>query len=305
MASFDEYGDLAGTGFESKEPVAPEDEKFHSIYIAGQMRVNHINIEETIGKLQIRGVEYNLDKVYMIITHTKQVLCNATTKNQKETVNCFSFQEGEPPWIGTSGRECGRTSVERAANPECSNCRAQLIVAGIICNEHGKPVLGEDKKPKFGFIRGKGMKYSNVSEYLNEIGKLDLTPIFEPVTEESAQFERAVVNNKRFVIEITRGTAKSAHGDKMVFVLNKGAELPKKVVLDVLKIAKQTIKEFNNKFDWSKNRGVSSSKSASNEIDESMKIPDSGASTKTKPENESKNEAIDNDEEFDFSGVAF
>ena len=95
------------------------------------------------------------------------------------------------------------------------------------------------------------MKYSNVSNYLGDLFKMDLSPIFEPVTEQSQAFEKKVVNNKRFVTKITKGSADSRYGTKDVFVLETGAELPKDVVLKILDASKKTLEKFNEKFDWS------------------------------------------------------
>ena len=70
--SIEEFADLATTGYQGGgggEQKPPEDELFHSVYIAGKTRKNHINIEEQSGKYQIRGVQYNLDEVHFIITH--------------------------------------------------------------------------------------------------------------------------------------------------------------------------------------------------------------------------------------------
>jgi len=209
--SFEDYSELAGTGYEggSSEPTPPEDEFFHSLYVAGKSRKNHINILEESGKFQIRGVQYNLDEIHMIITHTKEVLCKTTKIKDVERVTCFSFKEGAAPWYGFkkedgSPRQCPPTSAERATNSFCSPCRAQIIVAGIYCKPDGSPILTEDKKPIFIFIRGKGMKYSNVSDYLNDCFNSEYPPLFSPATEQSKEFEKRVVNNKRAVTKITK-----------------------------------------------------------------------------------------------------
>jgi len=267
--SFEEFQDLQETGYQggSSEPIAPEDEFFKSIYIAGKSRKNAQNIEEQSGKFQIRGFEYNLDEVNMIITHTKDILVKSRSENGRDKLECFSFKEGAPPWNGTTKlqngqqRECPSTSAERAAVDFCNACRAQIIVGGILCNSNGSPVLSEDKKPVFVFIRAKGMRYSNVSEYLNDrFNEEDLTPIFEPVTEQSKAFEKAVVNNKRFVTKLTKGTANTRYGsDVNVFVLDKGPELPKDAVMKILKLSKDTLEKFNDKFDWSKRKGATTS----------------------------------------------
>jgi hypothetical protein len=257
MPEYEDYADLEGTGHESREPVKPEDEFFHSVYIAGQSRKNHIGVTEEAGKFQVRGVEYNLEEINMIITHTKDVLAKVKSAGGRDNIECFSFKPGAPPWYGTSRledgspRPCPQTSAERAVNDYCNPCRSQIIVAGIYCNSDGSPILTEEKKPVFIFLRGKGMKYSNVSNYLGDLFKMDLPPIFEPVTEQSQNFEKKVVNNKRFVTKITKGTAPSNYGLKDVFVLQTGAQLPKDAVLQILDLSKKTLSKFNDKFDWS------------------------------------------------------
>jgi len=266
VQSFEDYQDLSGVGFQggSGEATAPEDEFFHSVYIAGKTRKNHINIDELGGKLQVRGVQYNLDEVNMVITHTKDILAKIESEQGRDNIKCFSFKEGSAPWFGTSTladgskRACPLTSAERAANDFCNKCRAQILVAGIFCDANGSPVLTEEKKPIFVFIRGKGMRYSNVSEYLNDRFNEDLSPVFEPVTEQSKAFEKAVVNNKRFVTKLTKGTSQSSFGsDVNVFELSKGAAIPKEAVLKILKLSKDTVEKFNAKFDWSKGKQAS------------------------------------------------
>lgn len=258
--SFEDYQDLAGVGFQggSGESTSPEDEFFHSVYISGKTRKNHINVEEQVGKLQVRGVQYNIDEVNLVITHTKDILAKIVNEQGRDNIKCFSFKEGSAPWFGTSSlpdgskRACPLTSAERAANNFCSDCRAQILVSGIFCDSNGSPILTEDKKPIFIFVRGKGMRYSNVSEYLNDRFNEDLTPVFEPVTEQSKAFEKAVVNNKRFVTKLTKTTAKSSYGnDVNVFELSKGLEIPKEAVMKILKLSKDTVNKFNEKFDWS------------------------------------------------------
>lgn len=308
MSEFEGYQELYETGHENKEPVAPEDEFFHSIYIAGAERENHVGVTEQIGKLQIRGVEYNKDKVHFIITHTKQILAKITRNSTtgRENVECFSYQTGGPPWIGTSGRTCGINSAERAADQFCNSCRAQMIVAGLYCDENGKPYLSETNKPTFIFIRGKGMKYSGVAEYLNEISKMELDPIFKPETDESKKFEKAVVNNKRFVTEVVVTEAKSNYGMKKVFSLKTGTKLPNQTVMDILKVAKQTIEKFNDKMDWSKNINVS----GYTQVPDGNQIPDSDSSASKQPDTKSQSVSKEPvapavDSPFNFEDLSF
>jgi hypothetical protein len=252
--NIEDYSGLAETGFGSAEPVAPEDEFFHSLYIAGQNRKNHMGTEELAGKLQVRGVEYNLDKVFMVIMNIKEILVKAVQKNNKENIECFSYKTGEQ-WKGTSGRICGTTSAERASNDYCNICRSQIIVSGLYCEENGNPVIDKDNKPTFIFIRAKGMKYSNVSTYLSDMYNKEFEPLFTPVTPQSTEFERKAVNNKRCVSIVKVGEANSNYGVKKVFELESGQLLPNQATIDILKLTKKTLDKFNEKFDWSLKRG--------------------------------------------------
>ena len=241
--SIEEFAGLEGTGFYggASKQIAPEDELFHSVYIAGTTRKNHINIEEVTGKYQIRGVEYNLQELNMIIIQVKEILANIKRERGKDVVLCFSYKNGSPPWVGTSKmadgsfRECPIKSADRAINDFCTSCKNQIIVAGLYCDVDGNPILTEEKKPVFIFIRGKGMRYSNVSNYLRDLYKEeDLEPIFEPATKQSLEFERKIVNNKRFVTNLSIGNEKSSYGnDVSVFELKRGKKLSKDNVLDI------------------------------------------------------------------------
>ncbi len=248
---YQEFGGLSGLGYSETEAVDPKDEFFHSIYIAGKSRKNESGIIERPDMLQIRGVEYNKEEVFMIVLHTKQVLVKNRKEGNSEKLDCFSYQEGPGPWIGTSGNTCGKNSAERSSIPFCNQCRAQIICSGILSDENGNPVKDAENKPIFVFIRGKGMKYANIGSYLNVMSKKNFEPIFTPETPESTLFEKDVVNNKRCVTKIGITFAESAHGQKTVFELTDGNLLPVESVLEVLKIQKKTLDKFKEKMDWS------------------------------------------------------
>jgi len=256
MADFNEYADLGQTGYKSTEPVKPEDEFFHSLYISGATRDNHVNISENAGKMQIRGVEYNLDSVNMIITHVKKILVkNEKDQAGKQKVGCFSFKkEAQPPWHGWNNRVCGTNSAERAANAFCNQCREQILMAGIYVDQTGKPIPhAETGKPIFIFLRGKGMKYNGVSQFLADCYKMEIkNPLFTPSTKESLDFEKATVNNKRFVTEIGMGKASSNYGEKDIFTFKHGAALDNQSIFNILGIAKKSLTQFNDKFDWTR-----------------------------------------------------
>ena len=97
------------------------------------------------------------------------------------------------------------------------------------------------------------MKYNNVSQYLADCYKKDITtPLFEPSTPESLEFEKIAVNNKRFVTTIGMAKASSNYGDKDVFTFTPGAPLDNQSIFTILGIAKKSLDKFNEKFDWSR-----------------------------------------------------
>jgi hypothetical protein len=258
MMEFKEYQDLGTTALETFEAVKPEDEVFHSLYIAGRSRTNENGVIEKAGKMQLRGVESNLDEVYMVVTHIKTMLVKNIKDPKdinKKKLDCFCYQNATP-WVGTSGRTCPTTSAVRRTERGCEECRGHIVMAGILTGSKGKPKKDATGKPIYIFIRGEGIKYNNVSTYVNECSKLDLTPIFTPVTAESNKFEKSIVNIKRFVTKITLGTATTQFGDRIVFALESALQLPDAQIPTILKISQGTLGEFHNKFDWSRKKGT-------------------------------------------------
>lgn len=257
MADFKDFSELGSdqTFAPKKESVAPEEEFFHSCYIPGKVRENHIGVKEIPGSLQIRGVEYNQDEVYFIITHTKQIL----SKDDEQKNVCFSYQDGPPPWQGTNHGPCGRNKAERSTDSFCVSCKAQLIVAGIMTDAQGNPRKDANGKPLFMFLRGKGMKYSNVSEHIGKFTQLEMSPLFTPESDESKHFEKTVTNKMRYVTKVTRGTAPSKYGEKDVFVLEPVLQIPNEAALEILNIAKKTKEKFDDKMNWTKRSKAKSS----------------------------------------------
>jgi len=289
---FSEYSELASEGgFDVKAPVSPEDEFFHAIYISGQQRQNHIGETEMPGKLQIRGLRSNLDEINMIVVHVKSVLVKTSRGiDNREKMECFSYQNGNPPWKGTSGRTCGKNSTERASIDFCNACRSQLIVSGLYLDEKtGKPFL-VDGKPVFVFIRAKGVKYGNVANYLSDLAKRDdLEPIVTPVTEESKKFEKAHVNNKRFITRVTVTKQSTNFGAKDVFALEATTPIGVETVKTILNKSKETLDKFKEKFDWSKTgSGNSDYTSTSKPVEESQKFDFNQESPKEENKNAQK-----------------
>lgn len=266
MSVLDDYQELNSTGVTGGggggDQTPPEEEFFKSVYISGQNRTHEDGHSEEIEKLQIRGHSYNHDAVYMIVTHVKDILNNEMKQNGRLTSKCFSFKESsQPPWYGSSpmpdgsARICPVTSADRKSVEFCQTCKAQIIMAGILCQPTGTPILDDEKKPIFVFIRGKGVKYGNVSDYLSSLYQLDLDSVFEETGDAIREFEKRVVNHKRFVTKVTKTYVKTEnYGKKLAFQFEKGGELNKEFALELLDLAKKTMEQFRKKFDWSKKK---------------------------------------------------
>jgi hypothetical protein len=250
----DNYDDLLGTGYMPPTVVPPEKEFFKSIYICGILRTNQTGEEEIPGKLQIRGFQYNLNKIYGIITHVKRILVKKEKdSNGKEKTACFSFMKGQKVFKGTSGNICPSNRKDREATPSCSGCRGELLVSFILTNEQGIPVMIEDedtgtKKSVFIFLRGQGLKYGNISKYLDDLSKEDIQPAIFP---DNPVLEKMIAQNKRYVTVITTGEEKTKFGMKKVFVLTPGTKIAEAMVKKVIDIQKKTLPQFCEKFDWS------------------------------------------------------
>lgn len=292
MVDFKQYEDLAETGANApKKQVDPKDEVFKSLYIAGALREDETTgIKTTPGLLQIRGLKNNLEEAHLIITHVKNVLVNEKQdpiNNKKTKMVCFSYQSGPRPWNGTSGRMCGNNRNERMADEFCKTCRTHIIVAGVYCDEDGQPFLNENKKPEFLFLRGKGMKFKNLSDYIHELSQLELDNFFDDDSDEARRFEKMVVNNKRFVTKVGVTMAESNYGNKFVYSLEKGKELEKGTTEKILSLSKKTLDEFNEKFDWSKREGAGTPNYG---VQEQSKVSDNQAFSDPTPNNNSSND---------------
>ena len=301
-----EYEDLDGMSpydGGGKEPVDPEDDFFHSVYIGGNPRTTTLKsgkvVSEESGKFHIRGVEYNLTEVNGIITHVKPVMVNNTwnQSTKKEAMTCFSYMNTDP-MKGTSGRVCGKNRAERAADPFCSTCRSHLIVGLVYCDANGNPIVNPTGNISFIFLRGKGMKYENIFNYLNELASLNPSEIGSGALTTNPEFEKKNVNHKRFVTNITKGNALTQKGGNVnVFVLNKGILLKDKIVEDIMKLSKKTLDKFNEKFDWTKTQ-TSKKPSSTSGFEQ---LPDADSSKKPEEQASANSSASG----FDFSGVSF
>jgi hypothetical protein len=92
--------------------------------------------------------------------------------------------------------------------------------------------------------------------------QLDLDPVFNEEGDAVREFEKRVVNQKRFVTKVKKGTAETNFGTKMVFEFEKGAEVNKDFAIELLELSKTTMPQFREKFDWSKKKKSTAAKQA-------------------------------------------
>ncbi len=298
-----QYGSTQrGIGVTHREKVAPEDEMFHSVYVGGVDRKNEMGITEEAGKFHIRGVEYNLNEVYCVITTSKLINAKFVKHNGRDKLVCFSYRESEPP-VNYYGKQCP-SSEERSKVPECEGCKSQILMVGILTDERGKPKVDKNKKPIFIFIRGKGVKYANVSDYLYSLSEMDIEPFFPEQNEESLTFEKNNVNPMRVVTRITKGVADSVHGPKTVFVFDKGVNTSKVLVERLLKLNTEVIEEFDKKFNWGlglkKKRSTPTPENTPTSNDTTFEDPEQQAATQPSNDNVFGDDGENNSSGFDF-----
>ena len=293
---YKEYDELLNTGYATHEETPPEDEFFHAIYISSVMRKNHISVIEEVGKLQIRGVQYNLNEVNFVITHVKPVLVKKEKINEKDKIVCFSYQNTRP-WKGNSGHICPTSRDERDNTPVCKGCRGEIIVSGMLCDQNGTPIIN-DGKPIFVFVRGKGIKSMNVYAYLDKLTKIETEP---PIFPDNPTLEKMIAKNKRYVTRVAVTSMNSKYGVKTVFSFDTGTRLSDESVREVLKIQKKTLIQFNEKFDWSNNFQLNSSNkdndSSSGHVSEQTQPtpePTQPQPTPEQPQNSSESFSFDN-----------
>ena len=249
--SYEEFLDLTGTGVGIKKQLAPEEEPFHAIYICGEERQNHKDITELVDKLQIRGVDYNKNEVFLIITHVIKPNVNRIFDKVKRSWEFVcSSRKDSTPWVGSSGRKCV-TAKEKVPGHYCTECRQWIILFGILCeNKSGKIWVGPDGKPEYAFISNHGMSWEPINSYLIEVASEEIDPIFEPVTPESEKWEKENFDNsKRVVTVITTGKRKSNFSTHTDFSYEKGSAIPKGQLIKLAEIAKSIKSGIAEKLD--------------------------------------------------------
>ena len=123
----------------------------------------------------------------------------------------------------------------------------------MMCDKNGKPLVTDDKKPIILFVRGSGVKYTNVSDYLYKLATMDMEPFFPDSNPDKIEFEKNNINQMRVVTKITKGTTDTIHGTKTIFEFDiENEDVSEKLVNRLMAYNSEMVVEFDEKFDWSK-----------------------------------------------------
>jgi len=249
--------------YEGKDDVAWEDEFFHSVYVLSKARE-----EKKIGKklfggtLQIRGVDYNLEEVYMLPYFKRVTMGKETQVNNSKYKVCFTYADFdvEGNQISTSGFHCYPTRSMRDEVQWCANCRSRIIVVGFLCNANGEYILDDNKKPINIFISGTGSKFGDISEYYFETKNLPVPFLFDEPTDESNAQEQNYFNMFRRIIKITPterdvykgpNTPPGTPDTRIGYKLEAAGDIDKALIEKLMDYAVKIDTELRDKFDES------------------------------------------------------
>jgi len=247
---------------EPKNDVPPEEELFHAIYISGKTRTEPTLNNKKIygGFLQVRGVEYNLEEVYMMPYYKRSLLVKNEKIGKYDSTVCFSFFDFDEKGnqISTSGFPCPPTSPDRKEVSWCNNCKMHIVIIGFLCDENGKVKRDSDGNPFNVFLRVSGSKVGDVMKYLFECKELEVPYLFPDGNEEAKKQEIEYFNILRRCIKITvEETPTYVDGaydqNKMryAYKLEGMSELPPESIFKLLDYAENLDEEIREKFDWS------------------------------------------------------
>ena len=91
----------------------------------------------------------------------------------------------------------------------------------------------------------KGTKVGGVIEFLRELGKK--ADELEPLSS-NAEFNKTVITPRRFITEVTVGTAKTAHGDKYVYKFMPHKILPNETVKEIMDKSQALMDKFEKQY---------------------------------------------------------
>jgi len=172
-------------------------------------------------------------------------------------------------------------------------CKYAYTIAGLLLDSNGQAMKHSEDieasrikkgEPVLIYFSCQGIKFNGAMVFIDRIVEKakDLPPLSD-----SPEFERTVVYPRRFICKVVVGTAKSNHGDKMVFDFTVAKQLPDKAVTQVMDSAMSLLPEFEKQFDktaYIRGDGSSNSRNTTDPdapvfSDPPASVPDSEPST--------------------------
>jgi len=268
---FDKYlkmGDInPNTELRTKQDkIDPEDELFHRIFISGKTRRNEkIGKKLIAGFLQINGVDYNLEEIYMIPFYKRNVLTKKEKIGRYENPVCFSYFDYDEngKQISSCGFPCPQNSDERKMNEWCASCRMSIILIGMLCDANGAVKKDSEGKPYNIFVVFSGSKYMDGGSYIYDCQELEVPYLFPDTdNEQLIKQEMEYFNILRRIIKISveEVPVYDREGNKTdyvrnAYILEGQNELPREQIFKLLDYAESLDNDIREKFDiteWAK-----------------------------------------------------
>jgi hypothetical protein len=218
-----------GAGTQASRP-----QTFRKIFISGEPRegqkVGHMHCLHDFDKNEyiIQNAE-SINFIPMFIKQVREGYDNPQAKNRK--LIYFSLNPRED-----------------TDYPETAKCN--YIFAGAALDSNMKPYPRKDDPTKTALVHFKcdGIKMGGAIDYLKAIS--EATSKLPPISDDP-EFEKATVSWRRFIVNVTVGTAKSDYGNKYVFVFTPSKQLPDEKVVSFMDQSETLTKQFLEQFDLS------------------------------------------------------
>jgi hypothetical protein len=267
MVDFSKYAKMGDVNvhdtYTPKEKTDPNDEFFKTVYISGsrQKEDEFTKNRLHIGMLQIKGIENNLDTIYMMPYYRRQVLSNMVRVNKYDQPKCFSYadHDEEGNQLSTSGFFCPPNATSRGEVSWCNGCRTSFIIAGFWVDESGKYKMDADGKPINIYVRGTGSKVGDLMSYAFDCQDLEVPFLFDENSDESDTYEKRYSNLFRRIIKIEAGeedvyktanTPANSPDTRASYVLTGGKDIPKENVIKLMDYANNIDDKLREKFDY-------------------------------------------------------
>lgn len=138
-----------------------------------------------------------------------------------------------------------------------ADCRYVYLIAGILVDDHNKMVTIPVDAPERGLKKGEpawiyfvcnGVRYGAIIDLMNAISEEVKNKKLAPLSD-SPEFERNVVNPRRFLLSAETAIQDTKYGPKTTYAFKIVAPLPDNIVSKVIEDSDKMLPEFEKQFD--------------------------------------------------------